>query len=756
MVTYRHERRRGWVLTITGLITVVGIGVSLMMGGLLAREQRAVGEREFARRSELVGAAVSAQTGRYIDALRTVAAATGAFTSLTAVKYAQVTESLRDMHLAGAASVVFLVPVTTAQIPAVQATWRARGATDLVLKPDGDKRDHIFSIYATSLSPGQAATGGGTDATRAMAPTVAMRQAQASGRITVSDTYELIMDQALPAAQRQLSFVVTVPVYAPADPQGHRAFRGWVLMGVRGKDFMGATLKSTAQNLLDVTLAAQNASQTLVPVAQLRSPTTGARDLRQVMTVDVGNRQWQLTVQARAARLPGTHGALPAAVVGGGSVLTLLLGALIYLLATSRDRARATAHKATVELREQKGLLEAIMDSVSAGIVVVDDHGEFILTNPAAAPYLKVNGRDLTNNRWSEHTQLFHADGITPFAASDLPMARALKGESSHGIEIIARTPHSDEVVLHAGARPLDQRAGRAGGVAVFYDITARKHAEDELTKTAATLSSELARREKTESELRLREAELTAFAGVVAHDLKAPLRAVVGFTRILQDDLTVLPGGLTDACSRTMDKITAATHRMNRLIDDLLSFATARERALDRQPVDLQILVAEIIAERTSYAPDDNHSDQTPTIDVGPLPTVQADPMMCRQLLDNLIGNALKYTLPSQAAHIQIRARHQPDHRIHIDIIDSGIGVPPGQHAHIFTAFQRAHSGYTGTGLGLAICQRVVERHGGTITATDNPNGGTCFQFTLPSPADPLNHHTPSTSGDLLMQESI
>jgi PAS domain S-box-containing protein len=740
MLRYRGDGRRGWVLALTGLTTVAGIGASVVMGALLARGQRAAGEQEFARRTELVSAAVSAQIGRYTDTLRTVAAATGAFTTLTAVKYAQVTESLRQMHLAGAASVVFLVPATMAEIPATQSRWRARGATGLVLKPVGNSREHIFTIYVTPLSSTGAASGG-TDATRADAPTQAMMQAHASGQVTVSDSYQLIIDQDRPASERQLSFVLTVPVYEPADRQGRRAFRGWVVMAVRGQDFMGATLRNTSQDLLDVTLTARDSDQVVVPVAHLNSPSKGPRDLHRVMSVAAGNRRWQLDVRARTSSLPGAHSGLPVAVVGGGSVLALLLGALVYLLATGRDRARAAANVATAELREQKGMLEAIMDSVSAGIVVVDDRGDFILTNPAAAPYLRINGQDLTHSRWSEHAEIFHADGVTPFAASDLPMARALIGESSHGVEIVARVPRSAEVVFHAGARPLDRRAGRPGAVGVFYDITTRKHAEDELARTAANLSVELALREKTETELRLREAELTAFAGVVAHDLKAPLRAVSGFTRILQDDLTAaVPGGLDDACAHSMDRIVTAAQRMSQLIDDLLSFATARDRALNRQPVDLQAVVADVVAERTGYGPTVMPTEQAATIDVGPLPWVQVDSMMCRQLLDNLIGNALKYTLPGQAAHIRIIARHEPDDWIHVEIIDRGVGIPPGQHEQVFAAFQRAHVGYAGTGLGLAICQRVVERHGGTIAATDNPGGGTRFHFTLPSAVDPAH----------------
>jgi PAS domain S-box-containing protein len=718
------------------LTAVVGLGLSIVMGVLLAAGQRAVGDREFARRSDLASAAVNEQTVRYIDTLRTVAAATGAFETLTATKYAQVTESLRGMRLAGATSIVFLVPATDEQVPAVQSFWRERGAPGMVLHPSTGSSEHLFTIFSTSLAPGESAVTVGLDASQLPAPRAAMQAARATGQVTVSDTYELLIDQNLPANQRQLSFVLIAPVHSPPAADGSRAFRGWVLMGMRGQDFMGATLKSISQNLLDITLRAPNTDQTVVPVAALHAPATGGRDLHRVVQMDVGNRRWLLDIRAHAESLPGASGDLPKAVIVGGSLLSLAFAALIYLLATGTDRAKAATAVATADLREQKALLEAIMDSVGAGIIVVDDRGEIIRTNLAAAPYLQVGSQDLSNNKWHDHRELFHADGITPFVACELPIARALAGESSHGVVVIARVPQAEEVVFDASARPLDRRAGRPGAVAVFYDITARKQAEDELSRTASRLSTELTLRVQTEKELRAREGELTAFAGIVAHDLKAPLRSVAGFTRILQEDLsTELSEGLNATCARSMDRIVTAAERMAQLIDDLLAFATARERALNLQVVDLQALITEIVTERTGHLSSEN-TQENPTFEIGSVPGVRADPVMCRQLLDNLIGNALKFTQPGLPAQIQIRARQDSGHWVRVEITDHGVGIPPGQHDQVFAAFQRAHTEYQGTGLGLAICQRVVERHGGTIRAEANPEGGTRFHFTLPGTA--------------------
>jgi signal transduction histidine kinase len=125
---------------------------------------------------------------------------------------------------------------------------------------------------------------------------------------------------------------------------------------------------------------------------------------------------------------------------------------------------------------------------------------------------------------------------------------------------------------------------------------------------------------------------------------------------------------------------------------------------------------------------------------------------VLLRQVIDNLLGNALKYTPPGQPVRVTVTAQPGGDGFTAVEVADRGIGIPDGQHTAIFERFHRAHPGttYPGTGLGLAICQRIIERHGGTITATDNPGDGTIFRFTLP-----LAQHAPSTPKTAKQQPS-
>jgi PAS domain S-box-containing protein len=859
----------GAVIGLTAAVAVSGIALSAGAAVALAGQRDAASEQLLDRRARQVQEAVAAESGRYVDALRTVAAATGAFDEVTADKFRGVTAPLAETQLAGVTSVVFMAPATRSQAPAVQAYWRSRGATGLVLEPKGTASEHIFSVFSTPLD-GSGVSGTGIDVSQAPAPTAALNEARRSGRPTVSDTYQLLRDAHLPAAQRQMSFVLTAPVYGLASGPDRGAFRGWILMGLRGQDFASATLLRVSQQMMDISLRALNSNQEQVSVATLTAPVAGGRDMSRDLDVPVADRRWQLHITAHRHGLPGGGGSLPITVGVGGTVLSLLVAALVAVLATGHRRARTQIAGATAELAAHVDLLDAVLSSISDGVGVVDENGEFLLHNPAAKAILGLDVDHGGAENWQDHYGMFLPDGVTPFPVGDMPLVRALAGESTTGVEMVIRNAgQPDGIVISVSGRALTTGAAR-GAVAVFHDITQYKNAQAQMAGHAEALQQELVRREATETELRRtrdelagqqayltqvldaleptvltcdtdgmivhanraarvvgpppgrpmsvaeraairrfrhpdgtpvtaeqlpllrslngehvdrmemltetpdgavqallvhsrplrhadghitgavasvyditelreRENELRAFAGVVAHDLKSPLTAVVGYAEILDDGLADrLPA---ERLQPALDRVRAGVDRMRSLIDDLLAYATARDAPLDCRPVDLGAVVADVLTERTSHLRSSRSESAGvfPDIYTGPLPVVDADRGMLRQLIDNLVGNALKYTAPGQPARIDISAgRRSGDDRWTITIADRGIGIPAEDQPHIFTSFHRAsaHSGYQGTGLGLAICERIVARHGGVITATDNPGGGTRFRFTLP-PAD-------------------
>jgi signal transduction histidine kinase len=347
------------------------------------------------------------------------------------------------------------------------------------------------------------------------------------------------------------------------------------------------------------------------------------------------------------------------------------------------------------------------MTGLGDGVAVVDGNGAFLLHNPASKALLGVPDGVGGPDDWQARYGLFRPDGRTPFPVQEMPLVRALRGESSDGVEMVIRNPgRPDGILVSIDGRPLDPSAGQRGGVAVFHDIT----------------------------ELRRYETDLSMFAGVVAHDLKAPLAIVRGHCENAVEDLTGAPEQAAVAEARAaLGRIAAGVDRMAGLIDTLLAYTTSRDAALNVRTVALGPLVADVVADRIEHPRP--AGSPPPDVYVGRLPEVDADPAMLRHVLDNLIGNSLKYVQPGRAARIDVTAAPAAPGWARVEIADRGIGIPDQDKPNIFESFHRAQAaaGYAGTGLGLAICRRIVERHGGVIDVADNPGGGTRIHFTLP-----------------------
>ncbi|MFA9445268.1 ATP-binding protein [Egicoccus sp. AB-alg6-2] len=220
---------------------------------------------------------------------------------------------------------------------------------------------------------------------------------------------------------------------------------------------------------------------------------------------------------------------------------------------------------------------------------------------------------------------------------------------------------------------------------------------------------------------------ELQAFAHVVAHDLRSPLTSASGFVDLARS----LPDDLPPDVADFLDRASIQHRRMASLITDLLEYAEVANADLQREWVDLTELGREVVRERGA--------EEVATIE--PLPAILGDRIRLRQLLDNLVGNAIKYVPPGVEPHLRLWSEElgSGTYAVHVD--DNGIGIDPERAEEIFRPFVRtsdARAGYPGTGIGLAICQRVVEQHAGEISAAPRPGGGTRFTFTLPRTAPP------------------
>ncbi len=262
-----------------------------------------------------------------------------------------------------------------------------------------------------------------------------------------------------------------------------------------------------------------------------------------------------------------------------------------------------------------------------------------------------------------------------------------------------------------------------SGLVAVlFSDVTDRRRAEQEVLKLNAELEERV---EARTAELAEANKELEAFSYSVSHDLRAPLRAIDGFSSAV---LKHYLDSLDDRGQDYLRRIRAAAQRMARLIDDILGLSRASRADMHRQQVDLSAVAAEILRDLQSSQP-----ERRAEVTVQPEMLVNGDPHLLRIVLDNLLGNAWKFSAHRSLTKVEVAYLEQDGERVYY-VRDNGAGFDPTYADKLFSPFQRLHTEeeFAGTGIGLALVQRILRRHGGRIWAESAVDQGATFYFTL------------------------
>lgn len=342
------------------------------------------------------------------------------------------------------------------------------------------------------------------------------------------------------------------------------------------------------------------------------------------------------------------------------------------------------------------GYFESVIESMLDCVIVLDPHGVIRRVNQMTLTTFGYGKEELLG----EHVQLLFPEGLTLVS-------------SLYNAEKVCVSREGKKIPVAVSLTPLaDGKDDDGGYVCVIEDITERKRTETEIQQRNLALAS--ANR------------ELEAFSYSVSHDLRAPLRAVDGFSHALLEDCG---DHLDETCKGYLKRVRAATQSMGKLIDDLLNLSRLSRTAMSVAKVDLSAIANDIIKRLQEAEP-----NRDMEIRVQEKIWAQVDPSLIKIALENLLSNAWKYTSKHAKGHIEFGVVSTPRGQA-LFVRDDGAGFDMAYAQRLFGAFQRLHSSseFPGTGIGLATVQRIIHRHGGLIWAESQVEKGAIFYLTLP-----------------------
>jgi len=527
----------------------------------------------------------------------------------------------------------------------------------------------------------------------------AILSATKSGKPTAAGTFELIQEE-----NKQLSLLVFNPIfkgnrfYSNAASR-HENLKGFVVLVLR----LGDTVKSAlGQDYGRTNISIRDISDPQNPETIFGFFDESALHSKFVssQSLSLAGRRWEIRAFPNVQKIKRTPSFISLLVLFSGFAFTFFTTYTFFQLIRRRQVIEGLVEKRTEEIKNSKQFQDLIMSSIPDLLFVKDDKFRIIEANPAFLNVYPENIRDKIIGTTT--LEKYAPEETEAFLAQD---KKALEEGYSETEESIL-FPDGTMRTLFTKKVRFENTDGESFVLGIGHDITEKKQAEDEILRSNI---------------------ELERFAYVASHDLQEPLRMVTNFTALLEQSYAET---LDDQAREYISFAYNGACRMHDLVNDLLEYSRIGQEAENFKDVNLNDTM-KLIKDNLKESID--ASGASITYDI--LPTIHTNPVRLMRVLQNLIGNSIKYQISSQKPEIHIETKEK-DGTWTVSIIDNGIGMKPEYCEQIFEPFKRLHSKdeYVGTGMGLAICRKIIEGFGGRIWVQSSLGEGASFFFTIPA----------------------
>jgi len=699
--------------------------VYLYWRGAYEREVAAA-RAEFVSRAEEASALVAQRMGQYELLAR---GGVSLFASVARPSRRQWRNYVDGLNLVqrypDAIALGFAVEATPVELAELQRMLRQGGEGMFSVWPHGVRERYGAILYLEPLTHENAAVIG-YDLYAEPLRRAAMDAARDSGQPRLTAGIDLMQDRQAPAPQKR-GVLLVLPVYRagdrPATVEARReSLQGWVYVPFRVGQLVAQALRQAphrmALRVVDMGGDGAGAGQVLYEDPGFAKAADSP--FRTATTVEAYGRQWRIEyASGPRAALDARLRTLRSTLVVG-VIASVLLYAIALVLATTRSRADRLAARMTESYRRSEQRFRSAMEYSAIGNALLDRQGRVVDANPALSRILGKPMAQLLGSEFDAH--------FIDYTGEDA-QRRSQQALLGAGVYRSTRTLLADGGGLRQVQMTFAPVPGEIGQdvarLVQVEDVTDRLRAEAQVLALNRSLEARVAARTR---ELTIANKDLESFAYSVSHDLRAPLRAIDGFSRLLAERYG---DALGEEGRDYVQRVRNAAARMGSLIEALLKMARLGRGGIRPVPLDLGRMAADVVAELRANEPGRD-------VEVAIAPNLRAvgDASLVRNLLENLLGNAWKFTRDRHPARIEVG--REPGGAFYVR--DNGAGFPPEYAGKLFRPFQRLHSqeDFPGEGVGLASVRRIVERHGGTIRAEGEEGKGATFVFTLPE-TEPL-----------------